>query len=91
VSDHRHPDYYNHGKIEVIEFVEDQQLGFHLGNCVKYVSRAGRKNPDTYVNDLQKAIWYLERAIEISKENPRRPNEMDPRWVSPSVCTNTKE
>lgn len=36
-----HPAHYNKGKIEVIDFIEDQQLPFHLGNVVKYIARAG--------------------------------------------------
>lgn len=58
-----HPDHYNHGKIEVIDFIEDQHLGFHLGNAVKYISRAGRKNPDKTIEDLRKAVWYINRQI----------------------------
>lgn len=71
-----HPAHYNQGKIEVIEFIEDKELGFHLGNAVKYISRAGRKDPSKFVEDLEKARWYLNRAIELQKETPRRPNEM---------------
>ena len=71
-----HPPHYNQGKIEVIEFIEDQQLGFHKGNAVKYVCRAGKKDPTKYVQDLEKAIWYLKREIELQKENPCRPNAM---------------
>ena len=59
-----HPDHYNHSKIEVIDFIEDQHLGFHLGNAVKYISRAGRKDPARTVEDLRKAAWYLNRQIE---------------------------
>ena len=59
-----HPDHYNHGKIEVVDFIEDQHLGFHLGNAVKYISRAGRKNPDKTVEDLRKAVWYINRQIQ---------------------------
>ena len=59
-----HPDHYNHGKIEVIDFIEDKELGFHLGNAVKYISRAGRKNPDKTVEDLRKAVWYINRQIQ---------------------------
>lgn len=59
-----HPDHYNHGKIEVIDFIEDQHLGFHLGNAVKYISRAGRKNPDKTIEDLRKAVWYINRQIQ---------------------------
>lgn len=72
-----HPPHYNTGKIEVIEFIEDKQLGFHLGNAVKYISRAGKKDPTKYVEDLQKAQWYLQRAMELTQAEPRRPNEMN--------------
>lgn len=59
-----HPPHYTDGKIEVIDFIEDKQLGFHLGNAVKYISRAGKKNPEKTIEDLQKAEWYLKRYIE---------------------------
>ena len=72
-----HPTHYNNGKIEVIEFIEDQGLDFHLGNSVKYICRAGLKDPKKFVEDLEKAIWYIRRRIEITKDNPRRPNEMN--------------
>ena len=58
-----HPSHYTSGKIEVIDFIEDKELGFHLGNAVKYISRAGRKNPDKTVEDLRKAVWYINREI----------------------------
>jgi hypothetical protein len=59
-----HPPHYNTGKIEVIDFIEDQRLDFHLGNTVKYICRAGRKEGTTAVEDLKKAKWYLDRKIE---------------------------
>jgi hypothetical protein len=71
-----HPSYYASGKIEVIEAIEDWKLGFHLGNAVKYISRCGKKDPSKEVQDLEKAIWYLRRYIEIKEEAPRRPNDM---------------
>lgn len=71
-----HPPHYNQGKIEVIEFIEDKSLGFHLGNAVKYICRAGKKDPTKYVEDLEKAIWYLRRQIETTKPNPAKPNHM---------------
>lgn len=75
-----HPSHYNQGKIEVIEFIEDQKLGYHLGNVVKYCCRAGKKDPAKEIEDLKKAEWYLKRKIEIlTNENPRRPNDMNPR------------
>ena len=59
-----HPSHYCDGKIEVIDFIEDKKLGYHLGNVVKYVSRAGKKCPDKEIEDLKKARWYLNRYIE---------------------------
>ena len=61
-----HPDHYTDGNIEVIDFIEDKKLGYHLGNAVKYISRAGKKDPDKYIEDLQKAVWYLQREIKRS-------------------------
>ena len=57
-----HPSHYTSGGMEVIDFIEAKQLGFHLGNAVKYIARAGKK--DDYVEDLKKAYWYVERAIQ---------------------------
>lgn len=71
-----HPSHYNRGRIEVIEFLEDQQLDFHLANAVKYICRAGHKDRDCVEQDLEKAIWYLRRRIELFKPDPRRPNDM---------------
>ena len=59
-----HPSHYCDGKIEVIDFIEDKKLGYHLGNVIKYVSRAGKKNADKTIEDLKKARWYLDRYIE---------------------------
>jgi len=59
-----HPSHYTSGKIEVIDFIEDQKLGFCLGNTVKYVARAGKKDPGKLLEDLKKAQWYLEREIQ---------------------------
>lgn len=60
-----HPKHYNSGNIEVIEALEAWQLNFHRANAVKYIARAGRKDPDKEVEDLQKAIWYLKRDIGL--------------------------
>ena len=61
------PAHYTDGKIEVIDFIEDKKLGFHLGNTVKYVARAGKKDPTKTIQDLEKAKWYLEREINRLK------------------------
>lgn len=59
-----HPQHYTAGGIEAIDVIEAYDLDFHTGNAVKYILRAGRKDPDKQIEDLQKAIWYLRRAIE---------------------------
>lgn len=58
-----HPPHYNQGGVETIDAIEAWQLGFSLGNAVKYISRAGKKNPTATVEDLKKARWYLDREI----------------------------
>ena len=64
------PAHYTDGKIEVIEFIEDKKLDFYLGNAVKYISRAGKKDPSKTVEDLSKAVWYLQRKIaSLQHEN----------------------
>lgn len=40
-----HPSHYTDGKIEVIEFIEDKNLNYHKGNAIKYICRAGKKDP----------------------------------------------
>ena len=49
---------------EAIKVIEAWGLDFHLGNTVKYISRAGFKNPEKELEDLKKAAWYLQRRIE---------------------------
>ena len=63
-----HPSHYNAGRIEVIDFIEDQNLNFNLGNAVKYISRAGKKDPKKFREDLEKAIWYLNRELKKNSE-----------------------
>lgn len=66
-----HPSHYTVGKIEVIDFIDDKDFNFNLGNVIKYVSRAGKKKSSgksleaKALEDLKKARWYLDR--EISK------------------------
>lgn len=64
-----HPPHYTLGKIEVIDFIEDKELNFNLGNVIKYVARAGHKKSSgksvdaKALEDLKKAQWYLNREI----------------------------
>ena len=55
------PTHYTRGSIEVWDFIRDQGLNYHLGNAIKYICRAGYK--DSKVEDLQKAIHYLENEL----------------------------
>lgn len=61
-----HPAHYREGGLEVIDIIDafpHIQGSFNLGNVVKYVLRAGRKDRGTYGEDLRKAAWYLDREI----------------------------
>lgn len=64
-----HPSHYTRGKIEVIDFIEDQQLPYHLGNVIKYIARAGHKGDK--LEDLKKARWYLDRYINGVMQHER--------------------
>jgi len=55
------PNHYTQGNIEVIDFIEDQQMDYKEGNIIKYVSRYKFKNG---LEDLEKAKWYLQRLID---------------------------
>ena len=64
-----HPPHYG-GKddpFEAIKVIKAWGLGFCLGNTVKYISRAGKKSPETMLEDLEKARWYLDREIQWRK------------------------
>jgi hypothetical protein len=70
-----HPNHYG-GKdnnYEAIKVIDAWGLGFSLGNTVKYISRAGKKNPTKELEDLKKALWYLNHHIE-TLENKLKEN-----------------
>ena len=64
-----HPNHYGgeDNTYEAIKVIEAWKLNFNLGNTVKYISRAGKK--DNTVQDLKKALWYLSREIENLQKN----------------------
>jgi hypothetical protein len=65
-----HPQHYGGDNLyEAIKVIENWNLGFCLGNVVKYISRAGKKNPEKEIEDLEKALWYLERHIQNLKNS----------------------
>ena len=66
-----HPDHYGgeNNPYEAIKVIEAWDLNFHLGNVVKYISRAGKKSENS-IEDLKKAEWYLSRYVQfIQKTN----------------------
>lgn len=67
-----HPQHYTKG-IEPIDFIESWNLGFSLGNAVKYICRAPYKGRE--IEDLRKAQWYLEREILRLERNERDDNQ----------------
>lgn len=63
-----HPSHYSAGGYEAIKVIEAWNLGFCLGNTVKYIARAGKKADNSELLDLEKAAWYLNRRIEQLKQ-----------------------
>lgn len=63
-----HPSYYCEGGIETLDFILAKKMDFLLGQVCKYIVRAGKKNPATEVEDLEKARFYLDRKIRLLKE-----------------------
>jgi len=63
-----HPAHYGgeDNTYEAIKVIEAWELDFHIGNVVKYISRAGKKG--SKIEDLKKAQWYLNRAIEKAEK-----------------------
>ena len=83
-----HPSHYTDGKIEVINFIEDKCLNFHRGNAVKYIARAGKKDPTKEIEDLKKAEWYIHREIQ------RLEKWRKDKWLGsrkPKSCDNQKD
>jgi len=62
LKDNINPKHYKQGKIEVIDFILDQQMNYLEGNIVKYISRYKHKNG---IEDLKKALWYLSKLIGV--------------------------
>jgi hypothetical protein len=62
-----HPQHYGgeNNTYEVIKIIEALEMDFHLGNTFKYIARAGKKETDKEIQDLKKALWYLQRKIDL--------------------------
>ncbi|MBR1438822.1 MAG: DUF3310 domain-containing protein [Synergistaceae bacterium] len=63
-----HPSWYNRGGIETLDFIEAKGLNFTRGNAVKYITRAGYKDPAQEIQDLKKARFYIDWEINRLKE-----------------------
>lgn len=61
------PKHYNFSDLQPIDAIEKWGLNFHLGNVIKYVARAGKKDPTKELEDLLKAQYYLDRHIKQLK------------------------
>ena len=70
------PTYYQRGSCDVWDFIREQELNFHLGNAIKYVCRAGYK--DSKIQDLKKAIHYLENELEHEENLLNRSSQTIP-------------
>ena len=73
-----HPSHYG-GKnnlYESIKIIENWNLNFHLGNVLKYISRAGKKT-NNELEDLKKAQWYLNRYIDWKENHEGNKNNME--------------
>ena len=71
-----HPQHYGgeENPYEVIKVIEAPEMDFHLGNAYTYIARAGKKETDKEIQDLKKAIWYIERKIQLIKNGLRKSN-----------------
>ena len=81
MADTHGPEYYRRGATDVWDFIRDQGLNFHLGNAIKYICRAGYK--DSKIQDLEKAIHYLENELEHEKDLYFRASQGIPYKVQP--------
>ena len=75
------PRHYTRGTIEVWDFIRDQGLNYFRGNAIKYICRAGFKSPHTEIEDLKKAIHYLENELHhttLQNEEDERSSDRVP-------------
>ena len=87
----QHPIYYGSADdpYEAIKVIEAWNLGFHLGNTVKYISRAGKKDGNSATQDLKKALFYLNREIELLEKQDQVIDVSDA-MVTDTVSAGTK-
>ena len=85
------PPHYTRGNIEVWDFIRDQGLNYFRGNAIKYICRAGFKSPQTEIEDLKKAIHYLENELQhaLSDDESERSSGAIPFRVRSTVFADT--
>ena len=83
------PSYYQRGTCDVWDFIRQQELNFHLGNAIKYICRAGYK--DSKIQDLEKAIHYLENELHHEEELLIRSGEGIPYEIQPAELSESRE
>ena len=84
------PSYYKRGACDVWDFIREQGLNFHLGNVIKYVCRAGHKT-DSKIQDLEKAIHYLQNELHHEKDLYFRASQGIPYEVQPEELDRSYE
>ena len=84
------PSYYQRGTCDVWDFIRDQGLNFHLGNAIKYICRAGYKT-DSKIQDLEKAIHYLQNELTHEKDVYFRASQGIPYEVQPEKLPEPRE
>ena len=65
------PKHYKQYKYEPVAVIRDWGLGYNLGNSLKYIARAGKKDPKKHIEDLEKAIEYINIEIRFLKEETK--------------------
>ena len=85
------PAHYTCGNIEVWDFIRDQGLNYFRGNAIKYICRAGFKSPQTEIEDLKKAIHYLENELQhtLQGDEPERSGGAIPIRLRSTVFADT--
>lgn len=79
-----HPEHYKGNKFEVIDIIEDFNLDFCLGNAIKYILRCEKKHAK--IQDLKKAIWYIEREIKNTNEKREKDIAIAPFVIKSGIC-----
>ena len=83
------PSYYQRGSTDVWDFIREQGLNFHLGNAIKYICRAGYK--DSKIQDLEKAIHYLENELTHEKDLYFRASQGISYQVQPEIVSDERQ